>query len=242
MHTNCKARVTIAKVTPDVSTASGDSTLRIFGTGMCRVCAVRIGKLYLPAFERINPHCITVVLPATSPGKHLLALVDDRGKEITAPFRTALGGPTLEDVQPRTDYYSDARLPTNHYRKRIFTLRGKGFAKVTHVWQDGVSLNFKIVDDHTILAEQRFQKGKCDASQSRQIAPRRSCQDRPTEPYCTNVSIHASEFTVTTQEEKAAEPFQVLHVQRLCGKQRACVLGVVAPSNPTQPCKVRCRK
>jgi hypothetical protein len=256
-------------VTPSVASAAGNCTLRIVGHDTRRVIAILLGTTYFASFRRLNGCTITLVLPATEPGQHTLTLVlheTRQGKRgvacdvactKTVSFTTA-SGLTLTAVAPLLDQYEDPRAPVNHYRARRLTLKGEGFSTATAVWQDGVALNFHVVDDHTILAHQRLQRGGCRVDPAREIAARDGLSTLPTvegpthcdtdhsvypgepgydasSPCPPAALIHASDITVSSPSA-SSNVFQLLAVQAT-KRSATRSIGVLAtaPVRPSCP-------
>lgn len=166
-------------VTPSIASSQGNCTLRIVGRDTERVIAIMFGTTYFASFRRINKHTITLILPFTTPGTHTLDLVLRKKHGVACTrqitFVTA-SGINLTRVEPTLDRYANPSLPLNHYRRRKITLRGNGLSAATGVWQDGVSIKFRVVDDQTIVALQRFQQG-CATSSASSTAPSASPQE-----------------------------------------------------------------
>jgi hypothetical protein len=117
--------------------------------------AIKIDGVFLAEFQRINRGCITIILPATSPGSHALQLVGHGQTVANSTFATVdvdNQTPIITSIDPQVDYYNERSLPVNAYRARAITYKGQNLSSVTGVWMDGVALSYQLVDANTIVA------------------------------------------------------------------------------------------
>lgn len=218
---------------PKLSSTLGNSTLRIAGTGFDEAVAVMIDNAYVASFRRINDQAITITLPPTSPGTHTVRVVGRDGSVATfascATVEPTAATPVISFVTPLIDKYDKCDAP-DFYRRRRVLVEGTNFTRVSAVYTDGVSREFRILDaTHLEYEQPRQSPSECKPRDpSQRIAARDAVIKTQPFDLASSVQqdpeivelkafdktlIHASDIQLVTSDGQASQIFQFLALQ-----------------------------